>query len=276
MCPPTASPIARSSVVQLHRIDHARGKGFYLCEIDAAADEMPNVKTKAAVGLARAIDDFFRRLERPHVAHRQDFHRNCRADLLSVGAHVCKRVAHLRDIASVGPHFAGAFDVAGTKRMRGFEQVLADAVGRHFLLARFKPVSEKLHLNVDDAVIVEEPLHGRIADCFGIEDKILMNEAHPRVSGRRSGLDSARAAERRQPPTVPWRSNRRPMSSIRRAVQSCGSSASSKLCSGFILLNAMQRRMARDSGRRVLVLWPVGTLCRRTSGSAMERQMIPG
>ena len=62
--------------------------------------------------------------------------------------------------------------------MRGFEQILANAVGTPFSLARFKPVSEKLHLNVSDAMVVEKPLHRRIANCLGVNDKILMNEAH--------------------------------------------------------------------------------------------------
>ena len=54
----------------------------------------------------------------------------------------------------------------------------------------FEPVSEKLDLDVNNPVIVEQSFHRRVAHRFGVENEILMNESKPRISGRRCGLDA--------------------------------------------------------------------------------------
>jgi hypothetical protein len=69
------------------------------------------------------------------------------------------------------------------------KQVFPDMVGRLALCARLKPVSEELHFDVSNPVIVEQSFHRRVAHRFGVENEVLMNQSKPRVSGRRCGLD---------------------------------------------------------------------------------------
>ena len=136
-------------VVQFDRIDHGCGKGFYLLRNRCRRGRNARCRGKGRrwLGPRDSTISFAVSSVRTLLIGRISI--AIVAPISSASAHTSANASPIFEtIALVGPHFAGAFDVAGAKLVRGFEQVLADTVGRDFLLARFKPISEKLHLDV--------------------------------------------------------------------------------------------------------------------------------